>query len=77
MVEYKYGVRSIMNRTKIQPLILLSLLINAIAMGLFAYDNYHEKNIGYTVTFIVLCLYLMSLAIYGLVRNSQVSRTSK
>lgn len=66
-----------MDSTKIHPLILLSLFINAIAMGMFAYENYNENNIGYTVTFIILCLFLIVLTIYGFIRNSKINRTSK
>lgn len=66
-----------MDMTKIHPLILLSLFINAIAMGMFAFENYNENNIGYTVTFIILCLFLIVLTGYGLVRNSKINRISK
>ncbi|KAB7672078.1 hypothetical protein [Bacillus sp. B1-b2] len=66
-----------MDRTKIHPLILFSLLINAIAMGMFAFENYKENNIGYTVTFIILCLFLIVLTGYGLVRNNKINRISK
>lgn len=66
-----------MDRTKIHPLILFSLLIIAIAMGMFAFENYKENNIGYTVTFIILCLFLIVLTGYGLVRNNKINRISK
>ncbi|MGW6381763.1 hypothetical protein [Peribacillus butanolivorans] len=66
-----------MDRTKIHPLILFSLFINAIAMGMFAFENYKENNIGYIVTFIILCLFLIVLIIYGLMRNSKINRTNK
>lgn len=59
-----------MDRVKIHPLILLSLLINVIAMGMFAYENYNENNLGYTGKFIVL-------TIYGLVRNSKINSIRK
>ncbi|WP_275670686.1 hypothetical protein [Neobacillus notoginsengisoli] len=42
-----------MAEAKIHPLILMSLLINAIGMGMFAYENYHENNMGHSVTFII------------------------
>lgn len=63
-----------MDRTKIHPLILLSLFINAIAMGMLAFQNYNEHNIGYTKTFILLSLFKILLAGYGLVRNSKINK---
>lgn len=66
-----------MDRINFHPLILLSLFINAIAMGMFTFENYEENNIGYTVTFIILCLFLIVLIIYGLIRNSKINHTNK
>lgn len=66
-----------MDRIKIHPLILLSLFINSIAMGMFAFENYKENNIGYTVTFMILCLFLIGLIIYGFIRNSKINHTNK
>ena len=63
-----------MDRAKIHPLILLSLFINAIAMGMLAFQNYNEHNIGYAITFIILSLFLILLAGYGLVRNSKINK---
>ena len=63
-----------MDRTKIRPLILLSLFINAIAMGMLAFQNYNGNNISYTITFIILSLFLILLAGYGLVRNSKINK---
>lgn len=45
---------------KIHPFILLNLLINSIVLGMFAYDKYSEHNIGYSITFTVLCIFLFS-----------------
>jgi len=59
-----------MHRTKINTVILLSLVFSASLMGIFAYENYNENNIGYTVIFFILCLLFIVLTIYGLVRNS-------
>ncbi len=64
-----------MDRRKVHPLILLGLLINAISMGMLAYENYYEANIGYTVVFIILCLFLIALAGYGLVTNNRASKS--
>ena len=66
-----------MGRVRSEPFIVLGLFINAVAMGMIAYDFYNNNNIGYAITFVILCLFLITLAIYGLVRNSKVSRTSK
>ena len=66
-----------MDKAKIHPSILLSLFINAIAMGMFAFENYTETNVGYTVTFIILCLFLIVLTGYGLVRNRKIDLINK
>ena len=66
-----------MVKAKIHPLIILSLLFNAIAMGTFAYENYTENNIRYTVIFMILCLFFIVLTGFGFVRNSKINRTSK
>ena len=66
-----------MSKTKFHPLILLSLLISAIAMGMYAYDHYIEHNTGYTVTFIILCLFLTVLAICGLVKYREINHTGE
>ena len=65
-----------MGRAHFHPLILLSLFINAFAMGMLAYGNYIEKKIGYSITFIILGLFLMILTVYGIVSNSKNNHTS-
>jgi|UPI0005CD2AAF hypothetical protein len=62
---------------KIHPLILLNLFINSIVLGMFAYDKYSENEIGYSITFTVLCVFFVSLTIYGLMRNSKIDRTKQ
>jgi hypothetical protein len=62
---------------KVHPLILLNLFINSIVMGMFAYDKYSENEIGYSITFTALCLFLASLTIYGLKKNSKIDRTKQ
>jgi hypothetical protein len=62
---------------KIHPLVLLNLFINSIVMGMFAYDKYSENEIGYSITFIVLCVFFVSLTIYGFTKNSKIDRTKQ
>jgi uncharacterized membrane protein len=62
---------------KIHPVILLNLFINSIVLGMFAYDKYCENEIGYSITFTVLCVLFVSLTIYGLMRNSKIDRTKQ
>jgi hypothetical protein len=62
---------------KVHSLILLNLFINSIVMGMFAYDKYSENEIGYSITFTALCLFLASLTIYGLKKNSKIDRTKQ
>ena len=66
-----------MHKAKIHPFILLSLFINAIAMGIFAFENYAANNTGSIVIFIILCLFLIVLTVCGLVRNSKIKHISK
>jgi hypothetical protein len=62
---------------KIHPLILLNLFMNSIVMGMFAYDKYSENELGYSITFTVLCVFFVSFTIYGLIRNSKIDRTKQ
>jgi hypothetical protein len=62
---------------KIHPLVLLNLFINSIVLGMFAYDKYSENEIGYSITFTVLCVFFVSLTIYGLMKNSKIGRTKQ
>ncbi len=74
---------------KIHPFILLNLLINSIVLGMFAYDNYSEHNIGYSITFTVLChigysitftvlcIFFVFLTIYGFMNNSKINRAKQ
>lgn len=62
-----------MNKTKIQPLILLSVTISAITMGLYAFNNYSDGNAGAGVTFTVLTLFFIGLATFGAIRNQKVN----
>jgi hypothetical protein len=61
----------LMRKAKFHPLLLLSLLINAFAMGIFSYNNFIEEKTGYSVTFLILCLFFIVLIIYGLLNNSK------
>jgi hypothetical protein len=60
---------------KIHPLILLNLFINSIVTSMFAYDKSSENEIRYGISFIALCVFFVSLTIYGLMKNSKINRT--
>jgi hypothetical protein len=62
---------------KIHPLVLLNLFINSIVLGMFAYDKYSENEIGYSISFTVLCVFFVSLTIYGLMKNSKIGCTKQ
>ncbi|MRX74125.1 hypothetical protein GJU40_18550 [Bacillus lacus] len=63
-----------MAKTSIHPLILLSLTISSAAMGLFSYQNYVENQMGYTAIFLLLCFLMITLAVYGFVRNGKINK---
>lgn len=75
IIKQENGRWKIIGRVNFHPLLLLSLFINAFAIGMFAYENYIEEKMGYSVTFIILCLFLIVLTVYGLVSNSKYNRT--
>ncbi|KMM37040.1 hypothetical protein [Guptibacillus hwajinpoensis] len=64
-----------MDKTKIQPLILIILLINALTMGMLAHDMYTENKTGYSLTFIGLCIFFILFLAYGLIRNRRVKQS--
>lgn len=61
-----------MTKTKIHPLILLSLAISSFAMGWRGYENFSLQKDGYGIMFTLLCIFLALLAVYGLMRNQRV-----
>lgn len=62
-----------MERSKIQPLILISLTISAITMMLFAYANLNAGYPGYAVVFIVLAIALVVMVLFGLWSNRKLA----
>lgn len=58
-----------MGRSKIQPLILVSLTVSALTMVLFAYANLDAGYSGYGLVFIVLAAVLVLMVIYGVLTN--------
>jgi uncharacterized membrane protein (DUF485 family) len=62
---------------KFHPLVLLSLFINSIVMGIFAYDKYSENEIGYSITFVVLCVFFVLSTIYGFAKNNKIDRAKQ
>ncbi|QPA30772.1 hypothetical protein [Thermaerobacillus caldiproteolyticus] len=65
------------DETKIHPMVLLSTFINVIVMAMFAYDKFSEKQMGYSIAFILLSLLFLGMTIYGLARNNKIGRTEK
>ncbi|MGG1686721.1 hypothetical protein [Pseudalkalibacillus sp. NRS-1564] len=65
-----------MNKPKFHPFTLINLFISAVAMGMFAYDMYSESKLAYTLTFVILCLFFTSSAIYGIIRNQKLDRAN-
>lgn len=64
-----------MDKNRIQPLILIILLINALTMGMLAHGMYTENKIGYSLTFIGLCIFFILFLAYGLIRNRRAKQS--
>jgi hypothetical protein len=62
-----------MERSKIQPLILISLTISAITMILFAYANLNAGYPIYGFVFIVLAIALVVMVLFGLLSNRKLA----
>lgn len=62
-----------MKKVKIHPLILVALLISSITMGLYAYRNFSEGETAYGLVFVLLCIFVLGLVLYGIVRNGRIS----
>lgn len=62
-----------MDKTKIHPLILVAIGISAFAMG---WRGYEDKD-GASTLFILLCIFLAVLAIYGWMRNRKIDRYNR
>ncbi|MDP4551959.1 hypothetical protein Q9251_13855 [Alkalihalobacillus macyae] len=66
-----------MDKHRIQHLVLIILLINALTMGMLAHDMYIENKIGYSLTFIGLCIFFILILTYGLIRNRRVKQSMR
>ncbi|UOY92530.1 hypothetical protein MUG87_19305 [Ectobacillus sp. JY-23] len=60
-----------MFKAKIHPLILLNCFVNAIIMGMFAFDMYEEGKMMYTAVFAMLFVLFACISGYGLYRNQR------
>jgi cytochrome c biogenesis factor len=54
-------------------LILFSLLISAMTMALYAFRNYSNQELAFTVFFVVLALFFLTLVILGVFFNRKNS----
>ncbi|MDE8564547.1 hypothetical protein PNH38_11760 [Anoxybacillus rupiensis] len=68
-----------MDKKKIHPIWLLSIFINAIAMGILAFNHYmfKQKGIGLVVLLMSLSFMFFIMTIIGLIINNKIDRTKK
>ncbi len=62
-----------MEKVRTQPFIIFSLILSSITMALYAYHNSANQEIGYGVVFTILFLFLIGMALYGLIRNQKMN----
>ena len=60
---------AVINKPKFQPLNLLVLVISAITMSMLAYKNFNQGQTGYGITFVIFCVGLLGMAVYGWKEN--------
>ncbi|RLQ86591.1 hypothetical protein [Planomicrobium sp. Y74] len=58
-----------MEKVNIHPLTQFALIISSITMGVFSYQNFNADNTAYGIVFIVLAILLLTMVVYGFVRN--------
>ncbi|MFC4321972.1 hypothetical protein [Litchfieldia salsa] len=63
-----------MKNQKFNPITLVSVFIGSILMGMNAYEQYQAEQPTYMVIFILLSLLLLTLTVYGIVKNKKSSR---
>lgn len=63
-----------MEKVRTQPFIIFSLILSSITMALYAYQNFANQEIGYGVVFTILFLFLIGMALYGLIRNQKMNK---
>ncbi|OIJ20759.1 hypothetical protein BKP45_08140 [Anaerobacillus alkalidiazotrophicus] len=61
-----------MDKAKVHPFILISLIMSSISMGIFANQNYINQEIGYGISFTLLSFFLIGLVIFGFIRNRKI-----
>jgi len=62
----------LMKKVKIHPLILLGLFFSSISIGMFAYRNFANQEIGVGIMLLLIVVFLISLIIIGLIRNRKM-----
>lgn len=62
-----------MEKVKIHPLILVALLFSSISMALYANRNFNANETAYGIVFVLLCIFMLGLVLYGIVRSRRVS----
>jgi uncharacterized membrane protein len=70
----QYGGQNIMKNKKFNTLTLIGVFIGSILMGMNAFEQYQENHRGDSVIFIILSIFLFTLAAYGIAKNRRVSR---
>lgn len=63
-----------MKKQKFNTLTLIGVFIGSILMGMNAYEQYQENNLGDSVIFIILSILLFTLTAYGIAKNRRISR---
>ncbi|WP_226641601.1 hypothetical protein [Mesobacillus subterraneus] len=66
-----------MEKVRMQPFIILSLILSSITMALYAYRNFANQELGYGIVFTALFLFLIGMALYGFIRNQKMKSDSK
>lgn len=61
-----------MEKVKIHPLIILTLIMSSISMGMYAYRNFNNLETAYGIFFTLLSIFLIGLVVFGIIRNRKV-----
>ncbi|WP_281863021.1 hypothetical protein [Planomicrobium okeanokoites] len=54
-----------MGKVKIHSLTLTALLFSSISMALYAGRNFSAGETGYGMVFVLLCMFMLGLVLYG------------
>ncbi|WP_339285710.1 hypothetical protein [Oceanobacillus sp. FSL K6-3682] len=60
-----------MKKVKIHPLIIVAVFINTWGNGFSSYRLYEDDRAA-AIILAVLCLFTLTLAIYGIIRNQKI-----